>query len=339
MSLLRKLNQIMEIRNHQLMEVHVKLCGIFGLAIVFLWGTMNLASAQVRIVDISEFDQVNIRKPQAIQLQLEKMQQSNDFERLMNFKEGSRFRRIGRPVGRLKVKVQDDRQRVGVLLCTASIISATHILTNFHCIPGLPGTTVIEAKLEMDYLDELDTTRVREFKVAAEPDESSAILDYAIVKVYGNPAASYGTIPISLQLLAQKDAIFIIHHPEGAPKILSRKDCYITKTKGAELTHSCDTLGGSSGSPVFSDETFQMIGLHFAGNEQGNVGKSIVRIQEQSPILKELMAAASPVTPSPSPAPPVQEPAPSQTQETPQRDKVDEQLKDAADFWSIFGEK
>ena len=62
----------------------------------------------------------NIRKPQAIQVRLESMQQSNDFERLANFKEGSRYRRAGLPIGRLKVKVRDDRGRVGTALCTAS---------------------------------------------------------------------------------------------------------------------------------------------------------------------------------------------------------------------------
>lgn len=288
-----------------------------GLALAML---PPIISAQIRFLPGSEYDRINIRKPQAIQVRLEAMQSSNDFEQVRNFKENSRFRRVALPVGRLKVKVRDSRGRTGMALCTASIISSEYLLTNNHCIPGVLGVTVLAAKIEMDYLDERDTARVRSYEVDTVPIESSEALDYSIVRVRGNPSALYGKVVISRSPGALQDAVFIVHHPEGAPKTLSRKDCYINTLADKEFIHSCDTLGGSSGSPIFSDETFQMIGLHFAGSKEGNFGKNITSLLAQSSTLESISVSGRLAPPPPArtdePPPPRERPRP------PRRDPV-----------------
>lgn len=247
------------------------------------------ALAQVRILPSTEFDNINMRKPQAAQIKLEAMQASNDFEALLSFRKGSRYQRLGRPIGRLKVKVKNASGRTGVALCTASIISEKYILTNNHCIPGSISLTVISAKIEMDYLDAKNTAMVRTYRVDNKPVETSEKLDYSIVRVFGNPSKIYGTVRLARERPHVQDAVFIIHHPEGAPKTLSRKDCYVGMLTGVNFVHSCDTLGGSSGSPVFSDETFEMVGLHFAGSSDGNYGKQLIEISSQSKLLESII--------------------------------------------------
>ena len=61
-------------------------------------GLLFLASsalAQVRILPGTEFDHVNTRKTKSAQIKLESMQASNDFESILSFREGSRYRRTG----------------------------------------------------------------------------------------------------------------------------------------------------------------------------------------------------------------------------------------------------
>lgn len=296
--------------------------------------------AQVRILADDEFDRINVRTPQAIQLKLEQMQGSKDFERIYDFKPGSRFRRFSKPVGRLKVKARDREGRTGTMLCTASVVSAEYIITNYHCIPGLMGTQVLAAKLELGYLNEFDTSSVREFKVASEPTEADGELDYAIVKVFGNPSLSHGVIRIGPEAVEERDAVFLIHHPEGSPLILSRKQCYVTKAESGEISHTCDTMGGSSGSPLFSDETQQVVGLHFAGAADRNVGRSMERIVGRSRLLAAIVAQATDAAPAQGgevdPSPQQQVSPPPSSEETPPQNGEHGQIQKAADFMEQF---
>ncbi len=274
------------------------------------------ALAQPRFLPASEYGRINLRTPQAVQLKLEALQASNDFERVGDFREGSRYRLAANPIGRLQIMVRRDGGRMGMALCTASVLSAEHILTNYHCIPGAVNLTVLQANLQMDYLDENETERVRGYEVDIEPVEADPELDYAILRVQGNPARDFGTVTISALAPQVREAVFIIHHPEGKPKTLSRKDCWVEALTGPQFIHTCDTLGGSSGSPIFADETFQVVGLHFAGSEQGNYGKSIAALLARSRVLESLAVIERPAPagggtasrPASTPAPPRERP-------------------------------
>ncbi len=52
-----------------------------------------------------------------------------------------------------------------------------------------------------------------------------------------------------------------------------------------DVFHYCDTVGGSSGAPVFADDDNLVLALHYGGHEQSqtgqghsNYGKRITRI-------------------------------------------------------------
>ena len=68
--------------------------------------------------------------------------------------------------------------------------------------------------------------------------------------------------------------VFIIQHPAGEPKQISKINCAAGtvpvdgRTSASDFTHTCDTVGGSSGSPVFN-ETGDLVGLHHYGFNEG----------------------------------------------------------------------
>ena len=64
--------------------------------------------------------------------------------------------------------------------------------------------------------------------------------------------------------------MLVIHHPGGLPKHVTRGQCRGRQTwppmqQKIELFHLCDTLPGSSGAPIFSDNDNALIGIHRAG--------------------------------------------------------------------------
>jgi V8-like Glu-specific endopeptidase len=270
-----------------------------ALVLLYMFGSTP-AMAQIRYLPASEYERINVRTSQALQGRLEALQRSDDFERLSRFNEDSRYRRAGAAVGRLKMRKRAPGGREGTGLCTAALISNEYAITNHHCLPGIDGWVTLEARLEMGYLDEKEESRVRVFPVAVRPVETSEELDYSILRVGGRPAERYGTLRLSSAAPVPRESLFIIHHPEGAPQMLTRKDCAARAVAAPDMVHSCDTLGGSSGSPIFSDETLDVVGLHFAGSEEGNYGKRMADLVARSPILQGL--AVEP-RPAPSAAP------------------------------------
>ena len=61
----------------------------------------------------------------------------------------------------------------------------------------------------------------------------------------------------------------MIEHPAGESKQVSRVDCKVQgvdligrSTDKTDFGHTCDTLGGSSGSPVLDPAHLEVVGLH-----------------------------------------------------------------------------
>lgn len=79
---------------------------------------------------------------------------------------------------------------------------------------------------------------------------------------------SFGFIPLSSasDRHAEGDFVTLVEHPEGMYKqIALRENRVIGRGKGGTTLHyGADTLGGSSGSPVFNDQ-FELVALHHAG--------------------------------------------------------------------------
>jgi hypothetical protein len=131
---------------------------------------------------------------------------------------------------------------------------------------------------------------------------------------------SYGYLELDARQPATSETILIPQHPAGQPKkfgINSSQDggrCTINAASLAgyapdsDLGYTCDTQGGSSGSPIIALSSLKVIGLHHLGSgrpdgatcgppQYYNQG---VKISNIAPLLAPYLSAAT-VTPTPSP--------------------------------------
>lgn len=174
------------------------------------------------------------------------------------------IKNLGKAVARIRFISDDGKQYV----CSGFLVSSELFMTNEHC-PKSPRE-VSSALIDFDYDTANVTPKVTTFKKL---EISDVPLDFAIFRLswtFPNrtPLQLEATIP-------QPDQLFwLIQHPAGEPKQLSRTDCRavgisipgVTSAR-TDFGHRCDTLGGSSGSMVLNRQTKKVIGLHHLGFE------------------------------------------------------------------------
>lgn len=247
-----------------------------------------------------QFGRASLNLPQST-IHLENVLGKNaNFERLIDYSTTDRFRVLSNPVGRLDLLVQSNG-RLGVITCTASIISHDHVLTNNHCAPGANDTDRIKkALLLMNFYGDDTEDAVDRYDLDLNPVEQDASLDYAIYKVIGDPSARYGSITLNPRDPEPGESLVIIHHPAGLAKHLTRGGCRAVSPRAirdTDILHRCDTLPGSSGSPIFASRSGQVIGLHYAGASTPtlasyNYGKRLARIARKSAIIGTILREA-----------------------------------------------
>ncbi|NQU70789.1 MAG: trypsin-like peptidase domain-containing protein, partial [Rhodospirillales bacterium] len=220
-----------------------------------------------------------------------------NFERLVNYNATDQLRILANPVGRLDLLMRSSNG-MGVATCTASIISNRYILTNNHCTPGDHKSAKVEAAhLLMDFYDEGREEQVRKFDVVLPPVEHDRKLDYAIFEVKGDPSAVFGRVKLLPRDPEPGESLLIIHHPAGLPKHATRGGCRAAAPRAVrdtDILHRCDTLPGSSGSPILASNAGAVIGIHYAGSSFAgpgsyNFGKRLKAIAGHSPIITAIL--------------------------------------------------
>ena len=117
-------------------------------------------------------------------------------------------------------------------------------------------------------------------------------LDYAILKLEGNPGYIYGYTPVLAKDLTLNEMLTIIQHPDGRPKEIEAG--LFDGDIGSYITYrDLDTEGGSSGSGVLDANRF-IVGVHVEGGctsvGGANTGVSMEAIAGSSDIIPDLMA-------------------------------------------------
>jgi len=157
--------------------------------------------------------------------------------------------------------------------CTGFLISESILMTNQHCIPTSSharGVTAI-----FNHEKGVSKSSQRKYDCSTFIG-NNAKLDYALLKCKNFPGRTYGVVELDDSQMQRGDALYIV---QQNCDYYTDRNCDYTKkysrgaiTKvGDEYTHNADTLGGSSGSPVFSTETNTVIAIHHAG--MGNNGR------------------------------------------------------------------
>ncbi|WGW05537.1 SH3 domain-containing protein [Tropicibacter oceani] len=242
----------------------------------------RLAQAQEFVgFERGSFGRVVLSRKQAagtgdIELELSVGQYNN--ESIQNYSPQSVFARMGHAVGRLDILTD-----AGIFPCTAFIVSDKHILTNYHCVPGILDNAQAEAtridavQFVAGYTQQGVEDGTRTFIVSPTPIEAHKDLDYAVLEVLGDPSAEYGMLALSNQTPQDGDPYWVIGHPMGEAQRISREQCRANRPalSGHQLLHTCDTLPGNSGSPVIDASLQMVVGLHHAGSKRDSVNFAI----------------------------------------------------------------
>ncbi|MFI8520839.1 trypsin-like peptidase domain-containing protein [Streptomyces sp. NPDC085481] len=206
----------------------------------------------------------------------------------------------------------------GWLIAPGLLVTNHHVVSARTRTPGTPRTVVADEDLQLqvrnsrsrfDYgADETETEEATAGALVAW-DET---LDYAVMRLAAvqreRPVLRVATVPLASGA-GEPVAVNIIQHPGGRPKRVALRNNLVYQADERDVVYFTDTRGGSSGSPVFTDE-WQVVALHrgtrrieevdFQGRATAfvNVGTQMSRIlthlRENRPELyDEIMAAQS----------------------------------------------
>jgi endonuclease G len=198
-----------------------------------------------------------------------------------------------RPIRFLHVALLAARA-VGRIRIAENLTNETGDATGFMVAPGLLMTNwhvlktadiAAAASIIFDDEDGIDGDPLETKAFRLRPDRlfiNDEALDYAIVEVSprtasGIPLAQFGFLRLYRQIgkldPTQRQAVNIIQHPGGGPKKIALRDNYVLEVvpelvdpakNEISLYYGTDTLKGSSGAPVCSDQWY-VVAVHRGG--------------------------------------------------------------------------
>lgn len=189
----------------------------------------------------------------------------------------------------------------GRYLCTGWLVSSDSLLlTNEHCISSS------RAALNTDYdfgaenpecnSDPCQLCWSNDVYDGLQFIRDNPALDYALIRLAGSPAAAWGFLEIDDRVAIPDEVIYMPQHPAGYDKQLGIEDssedgvCRVATitapactgaTSYNDVSYSCDTEGGSSGSPVIARSSHKVIALHHCGYLCENTGVPIHLIYDE----------------------------------------------------------
>lgn len=187
-------------------------------------------------------------------------------------------------------------------VCTGFLIDDSTLVTNEHCVADQQTCANTKVIFGYEYnrigqipgMEQYDCLKLRAVNVE---------LDTAVLELAGEPGKRWSSLPLAAQPVLDGERLFIIQHPAGEPKQISEVECAVFESISpgrqslSDLAHLCDTLGGSSGSPVFN-VSGEVVGLHHWGRDfSGRYS------QANRAVRMELVSALiAPETETPGPA-------------------------------------
>jgi endonuclease G len=178
----------------------------------------------------------------------------------------SRGQRAARTVGRISVFSQHD---IPIGTGSGFLVGPGLLLTNHHVLETIQQAdsgSYILFNYEYDADNRLKTTE--RFDFSSDLFFTDKDLDFTFVAVAmtgsgGTDIREFG----ALRLIEESgkalkgEPVSILQHPSGLPKQIAIRDSTVVGRKGDFIYYYADTLGGSSGSPVLTDQWFP-VALH-----------------------------------------------------------------------------
>jgi len=171
-----------------------------------------------------------------------------------------------RAVGRLQVMTP-----LGRGTCTGLLVGSDLMLTNQHCIADEGDARQSWVEFGVDSVAATPTTYRIVKLIASDPQ-----LDYSLVRLSGNAAATFGRLYLGAGIARDATAkpqtidLWVVQHPMGEPKKVAFPPNCSVRSRSLpgvdggpnDFGHTCDTRRGSSGAPVLDVKTGLVLGLH-----------------------------------------------------------------------------
>lgn len=166
---------------------------------------------------------------------------------------------------------------------TSNIIPSTEIATNMH----VNFNFQVDAAGNPRPVTQFAITQLVEYRLGG--------LDVAILRLAGNPGATWGRAALSTTDAAAGDMLCIMGHPLGVPKRIEAGPALAPS--GNQIRYDdIDTQGGNSGSGVLRASDGRIVGIHTNGGcgpsspngTAANFGQRIVAAIAASPTLQAL---------------------------------------------------
>jgi len=186
---------------------------------------------------------------------------------------------LSRPVNRM-LFVQGAFQYV----CTGWLVagsSSSTMMTNNHCISTQSVANTLQALFNYQRTTCGGGTNASTTSYAGGTLlKTHKKLDYTLMTLQGNPEATWGELTATSLKGTVGQLLYFIQHPGGNEKEIgywenadhaTRCDVelidrtYQGTTAGSQMAYSCDSEGGSSGSPIINAATGRVFGLHHFG--------------------------------------------------------------------------
>lgn len=169
--------------------------------------------------------------------------------------------------------------------CTATRVAKDLFLTNHHC---WNGSMCANTTFTMGYERDLPKSQQKTF-ACSQVVSVSKELDYALYRVrYTTTDRASDTYPIATLSRVPKERgmqLFVTGFPAGYSykRIDASVNCKLKELAGDRyenfVAHSCDTVEGSSGSPVFDRATGDVVALHWGHmSDRENRATDIVKV-------------------------------------------------------------
>lgn len=179
--------------------------------------------------------------------------------------------------------------------CTAWLVSRDVIITNNHCIGS--SADAVGARVSFNYEDGVTSTDRIWYNCATfiktwSTDDMTAVRCSALNGQL--PGDVYGWLTVSSTNAATNASVYVVHQncdyyttsgcsptKKSSPGVVKNGNYSTT-----DISYDADTLGGSSGSPVLSTSTNEVVALHhigLGGNSSGrgtaNTGVKATRVK------------------------------------------------------------
>lgn len=218
-----------------------------------------------------------------------------------------RVKQLGKAVARLRFMLSGEGQAT----CTGFLVGGRLLLTNQHCISNEQERQ--STLVDFDY--DAEGSPVAGIRVEAIV-AADAGLDYSLLRLDADPPTGAGRLYFAPPDWAWSPSpgphpLLIVQHPSGSPKHASIADCQLAGLDRVgvlpgdrcDFGHRCDTMSGSSGSPVMDWRTGLVVGLHHFGFVAGSpdpVNQAVLHTRILADVARRAPAAHAEMTQRPA---------------------------------------